>query len=137
MPNFKSVVRFILVDFNFGGRVTKLTGLSISTDHMTGDDWGRQSRIYNQMRQTVEPGPTLLYVTPEKLSSSTSLLSALTSVYNRQKLSMFVIDEAHCVSQWGHDFRPDYKKLSTLRHNFPQVRIKFSNSFDNKHMILL
>ena len=101
--------------------MTKLTGLGILADHMTGDDWGRQSRIYNQMRHVSEPGPTLLYVTPEKLSASSSLLSALTSVYNRQRLTMFVIDEAHCVSQWGHDFRPDYKKLSTLRHNFPQV----------------
>jgi bloom syndrome protein len=52
---------------------------------------------------------------------STQLLDALLSLYNRGKLARFVIDEAHCVSQWGHDFRPDYKKLSVLRQKFPKV----------------
>ena len=52
---------------------------------------------------------------------SSQLLDALQSLYNRGKLARFVIDEAHCVSQWGHDFRPDYKKLSVLRQKFPKV----------------
>jgi bloom syndrome protein len=59
----------------------------------------------------------LLYTGP-----SSQLVDALLSLYNRGKLARFVIDEAHCVSQWGHDFRPDYKKLSVLRQKFPKVR---------------
>jgi len=101
-------------------QVTKLNGLGIEAAHMSGDDYSRQTSIYNRMRAN-DCGPTLLYVTPEKLSASTNLVSALQSVYNRDQLSMFVIDEAHCVSQWGHDFRPDYKKLCVLREKFPQV----------------
>merc|ERR1719354_9697 len=101
-------------------QVTKLNGINISADHLSGDDYARQSRIYTQMRGRV-PGPTLLYVTPEKLTSSNQLQDALMSVYNQDMLKRFVIDEAHCVSQWGHDFRPDYKRLSLLRSKFPGV----------------
>jgi ATP-dependent DNA helicase RecQ len=60
----------------------------------------------------------LLYVAPEKLGSEffTGLLSQL-------KLNFFVIDEAHCVSEWGHEFREDYRKLHQLRERWPQVPI--------------
>ena len=78
------------------------------------------SDIYFDL-SSAEPQTKLLYVTPEKLSASEKLLTALRGLSNRQKLSRFVIDEAHCVSQWGHDFRPDYKKLSALKQKFPNV----------------
>ncbi|HXH64568.1 MAG TPA: RecQ family ATP-dependent DNA helicase, partial [Mariprofundaceae bacterium] len=58
----------------------------------------------------------LLYVAPERLLSK-AFLARLEKV----KLSMFAIDEAHCVSQWGHDFRPEYVKLGMLREHFPSV----------------
>lgn len=58
----------------------------------------------------------LLYVAPERLTT-TSFLNLL----KHTEISLFAIDEAHCVSQWGHDFRPDYIQLSLLHEQFPDV----------------
>lgn len=65
----------------------------------------------------------LLYVTPEMVTKSEAILSRLASLHRRGKLARIVIDEAHCVSQWGHDFRPDYKELGGVRARFPGVPI--------------
>jgi ATP-dependent DNA helicase RecQ len=58
----------------------------------------------------------LLYVSPERLATTRclELLSAC-------RLALFAVDEAHCISQWGHDFRPEYQQLSILRERFPGV----------------
>lgn len=66
---------------------------------------------------------TLVYVTPEYFGRSDHFVQSLKSLENRGLLNRFVVDEAHCVSQWGHDFRPDYRKLAALKHHFPQVPI--------------
>lgn len=58
----------------------------------------------------------LLYVAPERLS-----VAATTALLQRGRLSVIAIDEAHCVSQWGHDFRPDYLALGDLDQRFPGV----------------
>ena len=58
----------------------------------------------------------LLYVAPERLSAA-----ATTALLQRGRLSVIAIDEAHCVSQWGHDFRPDYLALGDLAERFPGV----------------
>lgn len=59
----------------------------------------------------------LLYISPERLVSETNYL--LRDI----KISLFAIDEAHCISQWGHDFRPEYTQLDILRKQFPSVPI--------------
>lgn len=66
---------------------------------------------------------TFLYVTPERIAKSKRLIAKLEKLYRDDKLDRFVIDEAHCCSQLGHDFRPDYKKLGILRTLFPNVPI--------------
>ncbi len=63
---------------------------------------------------------TLLYAAPERLTTP-RFLAQLASLHERGLLSMFAIDEAHCVSQWGHDFRSEYLQLSLLHERFPDV----------------
>jgi ATP-dependent DNA helicase RecQ len=58
----------------------------------------------------------LLYLAPERLTAETTL-----RLLDRGTISLFAIDEAHCVSQWGHDFRPDYLLLSGLHERWPKV----------------
>jgi len=58
----------------------------------------------------------LLYVAPERLTSSRCL-----DLLDRTQLALFAIDEAHCVSQWGHDFRPEYLQLSLLHERYPRI----------------
>ncbi len=58
----------------------------------------------------------LLYIAPERLGNDYCL-----ALLERCKIGLFAIDEAHCVSQWGHDFRPEYLKLSLLHERFPEV----------------
>ncbi len=63
---------------------------------------------------------TLLYAAPERINTP-RMKGLLTSLHERGLLSLFAIDEAHCVSQWGHDFRPEYRSLSLLHELFPDV----------------
>jgi ATP-dependent DNA helicase RecQ len=62
----------------------------------------------------------LLYVAPERLVMD-SMLETLTEMAGESRIALFAIDEAHCVSQWGHDFRPEYLQLSLLHERFPGV----------------
>ncbi len=74
---------------------------------------------------------TLLYAAPERVNNA-RFQAQLGSLYERGLLSLFAIDEAHCVSQWGHDFRNDYLQLSVLHERFPQVpRIALTATADD------
>ena len=63
---------------------------------------------------------TLLYAAPERINTP-RFLAQLDALYAQGSLSLFAIDEAHCVSQWGHDFRPEYRSLTVLHERFPDV----------------
>ncbi|CAH0381815.1 unnamed protein product [Bemisia tabaci] len=82
--------------------------------------------VYKNLNPT-NPRLKLLYITPEKLfasgQSSERLRNTLQDLHHNKKLDRIAIDEVHCISEWGHDFRPDYKELCVLNDNFPGVPI--------------
>uniref|UniRef100_A0A8C2J5A2 ATP-dependent DNA helicase n=1 Tax=Cyprinus carpio TaxID=7962 RepID=A0A8C2J5A2_CYPCA len=113
-----SPLRSLIVD-----QVQKLTTLDICATSLSGDKTDSEAaKIYMHLSRK-DPPIKLLYATPEKVCASGRMVSALQNLYERGLLARFVIDEAHCVSQWGHDFRPDYKRLHELRRMFPNVPI--------------
>ncbi len=65
----------------------------------------------------------ILYVTPEKLAKSKMFMNKLEKMYKEGRFARLVIDEVHCCSTYGHDFRPDYKFLGIMKNMFPNVPI--------------
>jgi len=78
-----------------------------------------QDAVANE-RALLEGACDLVYVAPERLLTS-RFLALLDAVQQRHGIALFAIDEAHCVSQWGHDFRPEYIQLSQLAERYPGV----------------
>ncbi|CAG8653934.1 6847_t:CDS:2 [Cetraspora pellucida] len=102
-------------------QILRLNSLGIPALDLQGNqDLDRRNLIFFEM-QKASPSLVLLYLTPEMLGKSIKAIESIQSLYKRGLLARFVIDEAHCVSQWGHDFRPDYKDLGQLRKKFPGV----------------
>ena len=68
-------------------------------------------------RKCMDGSLKLLYISPEKM------LSDIPFLLKQMHISLFAVDEAHCISQWGHDFRPEYTLLDVLQKEFPEVPI--------------
>jgi len=77
--------------------------------------WSEQQKV---MRRAQNGEYRLLYVSPERL-----LRDGFTDFLGRVPIAFFAIDEAHCISEWGHEFRPEYRQLSRLRTLYPDSPI--------------
>lgn len=94
------------------GVVATLLNASSSKEHVK---W-----VHNSMTDK-KSGLKLIYVTPEKIAKSKLFMSRLEKAYQAGCLARVAVDEVHCCSQWGHDFRPDYKVLGILKRQFPNA----------------
>jgi ATP-dependent DNA helicase RecQ len=87
---------------------------------------GEQSRV---MRQARAGGFRLLYLSPERLQRGDTL-----DWLQHVPVSFFAIDEAHCISEWGHEFRPEYRQLKRLRERFPERPIAAFTASATRHV---
>lgn len=104
-------------------QVMGLTALGIPAFMLTSTTSKENEKFIYKVLEKGEGELKILYVTPEKISKSKRFMSKLEKCHNAGRLSLISIDEAHCCSQWGHDFRPDYKSLSILKTQFSNVPV--------------
>lgn len=103
-------------------QITLLTNLGIQVRALnSAQSKSQQDKVYDDI--LYDSSVKILFVTPEKLSQSDRLNSCLSRIYSKGQLERLAVDEAHCVSQWGRDFRSDYLKLKKFRESFPNASI--------------
>lgn len=88
-----------------------------------------QSEIWNVIERARRGEVKLLYIAPERLA-----LPSFQDVLLSLRVSLIAVDEAHCISEWGHDFRPDYRNLASLRQTFPTVPWVALTATANEHV---
>ncbi|TKY71366.1 ATP-dependent DNA helicase Q 4A [Spatholobus suberectus] len=104
-------------------QIMHLLQANISAAYLSANmEWNEQQEILRKLNSDYCKYK-LLYVTPEKVAKSDVLLRHLENLHVRDLLARIVVDEAHCVSQWGHDFRPDYQGLGILKQKFPNTPV--------------
>ncbi|PWA77511.1 RECQ helicase L2 [Artemisia annua] len=104
-------------------QVMGLTALGIPASMLTSTTNKEDEKYIYKALEKGDGDLRVLYVTPEKVSKSKRFVSKLEKCHHAGRLSLISIDEAHCCSQWGHDFRPDYKNLGILKTQFPNVPV--------------
>lgn len=103
-------------------QVNALGAAGVSAGTLNGNTtYGERQRLLKDLA-TGHPLTRLLYVTPEQCATD-SFRRHITLVHEQKEFARLAIDEAHCISEWGHDFRTSFKSLRWFRESFPDVPI--------------
>lgn len=103
-------------------QVANLRKRSIPCDFLSSARTAQDRVSILQDMKSATPSVKLLFITPELLSTE-GFLGILKAMHASKNLSLLAVDEAHCISSWGHDFRPAYRKLGMVRQQLPGVPI--------------
>ncbi|KAF8182282.1 ATP-dependent DNA helicase RecQ [Pholiota molesta] len=82
----------------------------------------REQQETSMQLQSYDTSIKLLYITPERLCTL-DFLELLDKIYENHNFNRLVVDEAHCISEWGHNFRAEYRRIGKIRERYPDVPI--------------
>ena len=102
-------------------QVTALKRKNIDVELWNSENSGEEAHAVTRRLNGADSGralPAMLYVTPEKLCESNSIKNVLSRLYNAGRLARFFIDEAHCISTWGREFRDAVRLISTISSRY-------------------
>ncbi len=104
-------------------QVKSLQSKGVPCELLNGDlKVSERARVYSELSKKI-PEIKLLYSTPESMVCNDEIMVLIKNLHKKKLITRFVLDEAHCISTWGHDFRPNYLKVRNLRSEYPGVPI--------------
>ena len=111
-------------------QIAAATRMGVDAETINSDNRPEWDAVKNRVRRDAVD---ILLISPERLANADFIADILGPMAHR--VSLLVIDEAHCISDWGHDFRPDYRRITSILPNLPNVRLLGTTATANDRVL--